>query len=35
MKLGDGNISEFQKKKASGTMSNDFPKIDEKDEAGE
>ena len=35
MKLGDGNISEFQKKKASGTMSNDFPKINEKDEAGE
>ena len=32
MKLGDGNISEFQKKKASGTMSNNFYTIDEKDE---
>ena len=32
LKLGDGNISEFQKKKANGTMSNDFPTIDEKDE---
>ena len=32
MKFDYGNISEFQKKKASGTMSNDFPTIDEKDE---
>ena len=30
--LGYGNISEFQKEKASGTLSNDFPTIDEKDE---
>ena len=33
MKLGDGNISELQKKKTSGTMSNNFSTIDEKDEA--
>ena len=32
VKFDYGNISEFQKKKASGTMSNDFPTIDEKDE---
>ena len=32
MKLGDGNIIEFQKKKATGTIANDFPTIDEKDE---
>ena len=32
VKLGDGNVSNFQKKKASGMMANDFPTIDEKDE---
>ena len=31
-KLGDGNVSDFQKKKASGKVANDFPTIDERDE---
>ena len=31
VKWGQGNISEFQKKKASGMMSSDFSTIDEKD----
>ena len=31
-KWGEGNISEFQRKKAKGMMSSDFPTIDEKDE---
>ena len=32
MKWGEGNISEFQRKKARRIMSSDFPTIDEKDE---
>ena len=32
VKLGDGNISEIHKKKASGTMSNDFSTTDERKE---
>ena len=32
VKCGEGNISEFQKKKARGILSSDFPTIDEKDE---
>ena len=32
MKLGDGNTSNFPKKKASGKMANAFPTIDEKEE---
>ena len=32
MKWGEGNTSEFKKKKASGMMPNDFPTIDVKDE---
>ena len=32
VKWGEGNISEFQKKKAKGIMSSDFPMMDEKDE---
>ena len=32
MKWGEGNISEFQRKKARKIMSSDFPTIDEKDE---
>ena len=31
-KLGDGNVSDFQKRKASGMMANDFPTNDEKAE---
>ena len=30
--MGEGNISEFQKKKAKGIMSSDFRMMDEKDE---
>ena len=30
VKWGEGNISEFQRKKAKGMMSSDFPTIDEK-----
>ena len=30
VKLGDGNISEFQKNKARGIMLSDFPTIDKK-----
>ena len=33
VKWGEGNISEFQRKKAKGIMSTDFSTIDEKDEA--
>ena len=32
VKWGEGNISDFQKKKARGIMSSVFPTIDEKDE---
>ena len=32
VKWGEGNLSEFQKKKAKGIMSSDFTTIDEKDE---
>ena len=32
VKWGDGNVSDFQKKKASGMMANDFRRSDEKDE---
>ena len=32
MKLGGGSVSDFQKKKASEMMANDFLTIDEKDE---
>ena len=32
VKLGEGNISEFPRKKAKRMMSSDFPTIDEKDE---
>ena len=32
MKWGEGNINEFQRKKARKIMSSDFPTIDEKDE---
>ena len=32
VKLGDGNVSDFQKKKASGTMANTIPIVDEIDE---
>ena len=31
MRLSDGNVSEFQKKKASGVLPTEFPTIDEKD----
>ena len=31
VKWGEGNISEFQRKKARRIMSSDFPTIDEKD----
>ena len=32
VKWEEGNISNFQRKKAKGMMSSDFPTIDEKDE---
>ena len=32
MKLGEGNVSEFQKKKASGVLPTEFTTIDEKDD---
>ena len=32
MKLGDGNVSDFQKKKAGGMIAKDFPTINVKDE---
>ena len=32
VKWGEGNISNFQRKKAKGMMSSDIPTIDEKDE---
>ena len=32
MRLSEGNVSEFQKKKASGALPTEFPAIDEKDD---
>ena len=32
MRLSDDNVSEFQKKKASGVLPAEFPTIDEKDD---
>ena len=32
MRVGEGNVSEFQKKKASGVLPTEFPAIDEKDD---
>ena len=32
MRLNEGNVSEFQKQKASGTLPTEFPTIEEKDE---
>ena len=31
MRLSEGNVNEFHKKKASGVLPNKFPTIDEKD----
>ena len=31
VKLGDGNVSDFQKKKASAALAKVFPTVDEKD----
>ena len=31
MRLSEGNVSEFQKKKASGELPTEFPNMDEKD----
>ena len=35
MKLGEGNVSDFQKKKAKGVLAKDFPTVDEKDKTHE
>ena len=32
IRLSEGNVSEFQKKKASGVLPTEFPTIDEKDD---
>ena len=32
MRLNEGNVSEIQKKKASGTLPTEFPTMDEKDD---
>ena len=32
MRLSEGKVSEFQKKKASGALPTDFPTMDEKDD---
>ena len=32
MRMSEGNVSEFQKKKASGALPTDFPTMDEKDD---